>query len=262
MTAQIVAIAHHAGGTGKTTTALNLAYALSGPTGGPVLVVDLDPQADLSLRLGVTPRGPTLAQVLLANRGAPAVQRCTWPGTPRTFDVVAGDLEEMADLDQQLAPARERERRLRQALTHYRREYDYILLDCPPALSLLTTNALYAADSVLIPVQAQDKAVRQLRPLLRTIADIRGYRIDGPTILGLLLTMTDATRQSHEAEARLREKHGTLVFRTTIPRRTSLADDGRYHAPIGVYALQNEATTAYTALAEEVLTHAAAPATC
>jgi chromosome partitioning protein len=116
----------------------------------------------------------------------------------------------------------------------------------------MTTNALYAAHTVLIPVQAQDKAVRQLVPLLQSIEEVQGYRRGAPRILGMLLTMTDRTNQSTQAERDLREAYSTWVFDTTIPRRTALADDSRYEAPTAVYAPDNPAVQAYHALAQEV----------
>ncbi len=250
----IVAIAHHAGGVGKTTTALNLAHALA-VRDRRVLVVDLDPQADLTGRLQIDPALSTLARVLTEGEGTPAVV------PTGTFALIPSNLETMAGLEMALTAIQQREQRLRWSLADLRSHYDYILLDCPPNLSLLATNALYAADAVLIPVQAQDKAVRLLNALHDTIALVRRYRqresgAAVPVILGYLLTMVARTTQSREAEADLRTTYGAQVFTATIPQRTELQADSRWGTAIGVYAPQSAAALAYPELAQEIATHA------
>jgi chromosome partitioning protein len=255
---RVLAIAHHAGGVGKTTTTSNLAYALAG-LGQRICVVDLDPQGDLSERLGVAPLPPTLAQALTGpNPRPPATQACVWPGGG--FDLVASSLEAMAGVELGLVSMiNGREQRLRRCLAPLRSQYDYLLLDCPPNLSLLMVNALYAADGVIIPVQAQDKAYQQVGALLATIDEVNQYRdSDSPlAVFGLLLTMVDRrAAMAGEVEAALRASYGDLVFTATIPLRTDAAADRRYHAPLGVYAPNNAATTAHVALAQEVIARA------
>lgn len=249
----IIAIAHHAGGVGKTTTALNLGYALASSE-QRVLLVDLDPQADLTLRLNDSERSGQLAAAL-TRRLTLDPDIYTWEGT--RLDLIPSDLESMAGIELALSNVQRREDRLIRALTPLLPRYEWIILDCPPALNVLTLNALYTADSVLIPIQAQDKAVRQLKPLLDTLYEIDR---DGlPFVLGELVTMTDNTRQSREAEAVVRRRYGGEVFTTTIPRRTIAADDSRYQAPVAVYAPDSPVAAAYTLLAQEVVTRAQTP---
>jgi len=242
-----IAIAHHAGGVGKTTTTLNLGYSLA-REGRRVLLVDLDPQGDLSERLGIEPvLMNTLADALLtgnAVHGAP---------TDHGFALVASDLESMAGIELRLSPEMERERRLARVLAPLVGRYDYILLDCPPNLTLLTANAFYAADAVLVPVEAQPKAYRQLGNLLGMIRTVQGYRRGPPVILGLLLTKTDATNATREVEDTLRADFPDALLPVSIPRRTRLTEDSAYQGPVGWYAPTNGAALAYAQLAQEVI---------
>ncbi len=253
-----IAIAHHAGGVGKTTLTLNLGYALAA-AGRRTLIVDLDPQADLSERLGLTPAAPTLAGVLVGRvQGPPARRTCLWEGVEAHFDLVPGELSEMADVEVQLMALQMREQRLSRALAPLRRHYDILLLDCPPNLSLLTTNALWAADGVIIPVQSQDKALRQLPKIVGSITAVQEFRDGPPGVLGFVLTMADKREaMSAEVEQELRAGYGGDVFTTVIPRRTRQAEDARWHAPVALYAPRDGAT-AYAALAQEVIARARA----
>jgi chromosome partitioning protein len=253
-----LAIAHHAGGVGKTTTTSNLAYALA-QAGQRVCVVDLDPQGDFSVRLGIVPVAPTLAEALLVPHGVPPLaQRCEWNGVG--FDVIASDLATMAGTELALMTLLSgREQRLRRVLAPLRPSYDYLLLDCPPSLSLLMVNALHAADGVIIPVQAEDKAVRQIEQVFKTLDDVNDYRdLENPVrVFGLLLTMVDRRAgMAGEVESALRAAYGDLVFGTTIPRRVDASADSRYQAPLGVYAPNNAAARAHAALAQEVISRA------
>jgi len=247
--AQVVAVTHHAGGVGKTTTTLNLGYALAA-AGQRTLLVDLDPQADLSERLGLGPVAPTLGQVLTSGRGTPQVQRCTWAEV--AVDLIASNLDDMLEVEMLLTAAQERERRLRRALAALRRDYDFILLDCPPNLTLLTTNALYAADSVLIPVQAHDKAVRQLSKVWGTLDMVREYHPD-LGVLGLIVTMADNSTMARQVVAGLRDAYPDQVFSSVIPQRVALRADSRHAAPVALYAADDDSVQAYGALAQEVL---------
>jgi chromosome partitioning protein len=181
---------------------------------------------------------------------------CAWEGVPASFDLIPGSLDEMADVEVQLMALQMREQRLARALAPLRRQYDVLLLDCPPNLSLLTTNALWAADKVLVPVQAQDKAVRQLPKILGSITDVQGFRDGPPGVLGFVLTMADRrATMSGDVDRALREAYGEEVFATVIPFRTRQAEDARWNAPVALYAPKDGAA-AYSTLAQEVLARA------
>jgi chromosome partitioning protein len=247
----IIAVDHLAGGVGKTTVTLNLAYALA-CLGLEVCGLDLDPQADLSRRINVS--DSTLGAVLVNDSGKLTTVRRTWDDTG--FDLVASSLESMATVDLQLVGQDMRELRLQRALAALRPLYDFILLDCPPNLSLLNVNALYAADGVIIPCQAQDKAVNQIPLFLSKLQRVQQYRQGQPAVLGIVLTMNDGTQQARAALKDLTAAYGATVFESMIPRRTALAADNRYQAPLAVYDPMNDAASAFTTLAQEVLTRA------
>jgi chromosome partitioning protein len=257
-----LAVVHHAGGVGKTTTTLNLGYGIA-TRGYRVLLVDLDPQADLSDRLGLEPLEPQLVEVLINGEGTPAPVHCSWNNGVQ-LDVVPTTLDQAA-FDLRLAGVQMgRERRLSEALTGLQEAYDFILIDCPPSLSLVTTNALYAADGAIIPIQSQDKAYRHFPLVLDSLREVQKYRRresqdpnnPPPTLLGILLTMVERTTMAREVEDALRTTYGDRVFQTTIPRRNELAIDERYKAPVGVYAPDGPGDRAYRALAEEVIARA------
>jgi chromosome partitioning protein len=246
----IISIAHHAGGVGKTTTTLNLGYALA-EQGQRVLLVDLDPQADLSERLHLAPEEPSLAQVLGSGHGEVKPVSCIWNGVrvdviPSTLDMAGAELALAAVLNG-------RERRLSRALKPLEARYDVILIDCPPSLSLLTSNAFYAAQGVVVPVQAQDKAYRAIPLVLATIKDVAEYNNDLPRVLGFVVTLTGHTRIEDEVGQAVAEDYPGEVFTTTIPRLIEYAEDSRWGKPIGAYRPGGKGAAAYRQLATELL---------
>lgn len=246
----IISIAHHAGGVGKTTTTLNLGYALA-EKGQRVLLVDLDPQADLSERLHLAAEEPTLATVLGTGRGDVRPVSCIWNGV--RIDVIPSTLD-MAGTELALAAVLNgRERRLSRVLKPLEDRYDIILIDCPPSLSLLTSNALYAGQWVIVPVQAQDKAYRAIPLVLATINDVGEYNNELPRILGFLLTLTGHTRIEDEVAQAVAQDYPDLVFQTSIPRLIEYVEDGRWGKPIGAYRPNGKGAAAYRQLAEELL---------
>jgi chromosome partitioning protein len=245
-----ISIAHHAGGVGKTTTTLNLGYALA-QQGQRVLLVDLDPQADLSERLHLAPEEPSLAQVLGSGRGEVKPVSCIWNGV--RVDVIPSTLD-MAGAELALAGVLNgRERRLSRVLKALEARYDIILIDCPPSLSLLTSNAFYAAQGVIVPVQAQDKAYRAIPLVLATIKDVAEYNNDLPEVLGFLVTLTGHTRIEDEVAQAVAEDYPGQVFKTTIPRLIEYAEDSRWGKPIGAYRPVGKGATAYRELSTELL---------
>ena len=248
----IISIAHHAGGVGKTTTTLNLGFALA-ERGRRVLLVDLDPQADLSERLRLTPdpNRPSLAMVLGNGKGDLQPVRCEWNGV--RVDVIPSTLD-MAGTELALAGVvNGREKRLGRALKTLESVYDLILIDCPPSLSLLTSNALYASGGVIIPVQAQDKAYRAIPLVLETIDDVAEYNNDLPKVVGLVVTLTGHTHIEKEVAGAVREDYPRWAFNTSIPRLIEYAEDSRWGMPIGAYRSSGKGAAAYRELAAEVI---------
>jgi chromosome partitioning protein len=246
----IISIAHHAGGVGKTTTTLNLGYALA-QQGQRVLLVDLDPQADLSERLHLAPEEPSLAQVLGSGKGEVKPVSCIWNGVrvdviPSTLDIAGAELALAGVLNG-------RERRLSRVLKPLEARYDLIMVDCPPSLSLLTSNAFYAAQGVVVPVQAQDKAYRANPLVLATIRDVAEYNNDLPRVLGFVVTLTGHTRIEDEVAQAVAEDYPGQVFHTTIPRLIEYAEDSRWGKPIGAYRPGGKGAAAYRDLAAELL---------
>lgn len=257
----IIAIAHHAGGVGKTTTALNLGFALA-QQGQRVLLVDMDPQGDLSARLGVTNPAPVLSAALL-DPVVPLAQLCTAVTWGDVQLWVAASDRRMAPTETALVTEQMREQRLRQLLGRGE-GWDFVLIDCPPNLGILTVNAFYAADAVLVPVQAQDKAYTALPLVVDSLAAVNRYRpqlgLAPLALAGVLLTMAERNRMTGEVRDRLAADYPDQLYTTVIPDRVTARYDGRYQAPIATYAPTNEVARAYAALAQEVLFRAQAPA--
>ncbi len=256
----ILACAHHAGGVGKTTTTLNLGYSLA-QAGQRVLLVDMDPQGDLSARLGLTNEQPVLSAALL-DPVVPMADLCTtveWGGV--TLWVAASD-RRMALVETALVTEQMREQRLRQLLGRGE-AWDFVLIDCPPNLGLFTVNAFYAADGVLVPVQAQDKAYTALPLVLDSLTSVNRYRpqlgLAPLPIAGVLLTMAERNRMTGEVRGRLRTDYPDLMYDTIIRDRVQARYDGRYQAPIATYAPDSDVAHDYAALAQEVLHRAQVP---
>jgi chromosome partitioning protein len=250
---RVFAIANQKGGVGKTTTAINLAASLAA-NDIRVLVVDSDPQGNATSGLGVSkdPDKPSLYQVLLGDtRATDAIRPTGFEG----LDIITAD-KNLIGSNLELIDIPNREYRLRDRLAEIRGAYPFILIDCPPALDLLTLNALIAADSVLVPIQCEFFALEGVSELMDTIDRIREAFQHPLAIEGILLTMyDDRTNLTRQVAADLRDFFGDEVFRTVIPRSIRLAEAPSFGKPILTYDPRSKGAESYIKLAKEILDH-------
>lgn len=250
---KLLAIANQKGGVGKTTTAIDLGASLAANE-VRVLVVDSDPQGNATTGLGVTkdPSRPSLYHVLLGGvSAADAVVKTEFEG----LEIIPAD-KNLVGANLELVDQNDRELRLRQRLAPLRQQYRYILIDCPPALDLLTLNALLAADSVLVPIQCEFFALEGISELMDTIERIRQAFHHPLQVEGILLTMfDDRTNLMKQVAADLKGFFKNQVFETVIPRSIRLAEAPSFGKSILSYDIRSRGAESYIKLAKELLGH-------
>jgi chromosome partitioning protein len=249
-TARVFAVVNQKGGVGKTTTAVNLAASLAASERA-TLLIDLDPQANASSAFGIS--APPLQVYDVLSGDCTALEAAQ--STPLSHLHIIPSGEDLSGAEIELVTAEERQSRLRAGLEPVLGLYDYILIDCPPSLGLLTLNALVAATTVLIPLQGEYYALEGLARLQRTIERVRGAFHPTLEIEGIVLTMFDRRANlSRQVEEEVRSHFGDRVFRSTIPRNVRLSEAPSHGKPILLYDIQSRGAIAYLALAEELLT--------
>jgi chromosome partitioning protein len=253
--AKVLAVVNQKGGVGKTTTAINLAASLA-LLGHSILLIDCDPQANTTGGLGFRRQKPdepqrlSIYDILL---GPTTVTEATLSTPVEKLAIVPGS-KNLIGANIELVSAERREFRLRDALDSVRSSYTFIILDCPPALDLLTLNALVAADGLLVPIQAEYFALEGISELIGTLDRVAQAFNPGLGLEGVLLTMyDDRTNLAQQVTQNLREFFGDKLLRTTIPRNIRLAEAPSHGLPVALYDPRSRGAEAYAELARELL---------
>lgn len=257
--AEVIAICNQKGGVGKTTTAINLSAALAAAE-KRTLLIDLDAQGNATTGLGIDKHAvpQNIYHVLIQEADLASIHRETdlphLRMIPSNPSLVGAEVE--------LVGVVSRETRLKEYLDSIRNDFDYIIIDCPPSLGLLTLNALVAADSVLIPVQCEYFAMEGIADLQRTISLVKGRLNPNLQVRGIVLTMFDARNNlSHQVQNEVRNHFKTAVFHVVIPRNVRLSEAPSHGKPILLYDIESKGAVSYFELAKEVLAAAPAAAT-
>lgn len=249
---KIIAVANQKGGVGKTTTAVNLSASVAAQ-GKRVLIVDLDPQGNTTSGYGISKREVEAGtyQLLLGEVEARGAVR----HTDFQVDVIPSNIQ-LSGAAIELIALEKRESRLRQALAGISEQYDFIFIDCPPALDLLTLNGLCAADSVLVPIQCEFFALEGLSELMSTIRTVKKMYNPYIELEGVLLTMYDGRLNlTLQVVSEVKKFFGDKLYATTIPRNVRLAEAPSYGMPVNHYDPSSKGTAAYAELARELLKH-------
>ena len=251
MMGKTIAIANQKGGVGKTTTTVNLAACVAA-RGKRVLCVDIDPQGNCTSGLGVDKDAPELSVYDVLINGATAAEAVTKTAAPGV-DIICAR-KELSGAEVELVGALARETVLKRALAEIKGEYDYIFIDCPPSLGLLTINALTAADTLLAPIQCEYYALEGLSDLMNTVKLVRTHLNTGLDVEGVVLTMFDArTNLSSQVVVEVKKFFKNKVYKTIIPRSVRLGEAPSFGLPINQYDPRSIGAKAYDALAAELI---------
>ena len=251
--AKIIAVANQKGGVGKTTTSVNLSAALT-IADNKVLLIDADPQANATSGVGIQRGGlrRSLYHILVLGE----IPQNTIQNTELSLLKVLPSDRNLIGAEVELVEVDNREYKLKEAICNIEDQYDFIIIDCPPSLGILTLNALTAANSLLVPIQCEYYALEGVTELFDTLARIRRSLNPSLTIEGLLLTMYDErTNLSAAVAADLRDFYGNQVFETVIPRNVRLAEAPSYGKPIFLYDAKSRGAESYLQLAKEIMVH-------
>jgi chromosome partitioning protein len=250
--AKIIALMNQKGGVGKTTTAINLAACLS-VAEKKVLLLDLDPQGNASVSLGLRKENYMSGNIYHVLIGQRDIQSCTYQTELPSLDVCPAETN-LSGAEVELVSAIAREQKLKMALEQVKHKYDYILIDCPPSLGLLTINALNAANSYIVPMQTEYLSMEGLAQLMNTVQLIKSSLNPGLEMEGIVLTMFDARVSLHkQVSYEVREHFGDMVFKSTIPKNVKLAESPSFGKPVILYDIESKGSDAYLALAKELL---------
>lgn len=248
---RIIAIANQKGGVGKTTTAINLSASLAS-LGKKVLSIDMDPQGNMSSGLGVDKNEveKTVYDLIIGNIG---IEECIYEEVIENLDVLPSNID-LSAAEIELIGVDNKEYILRDEVNKVKEKYDFIIIDCPPALSMLTINAMTTSDSVLVPIQCEYYALEGLSQLIHTIELVQERLNPELEIEGVVFTMYDArTNLSLQVVENVKDNLNQNIYKTIIPRNVRLAEAPSYGMPINLYDPKSKGTESYLLLAEEVI---------
>ena len=248
---RIIAIANQKGGVGKTTTAINLSASLAS-LGKKVLAIDMDPQGNMSSGLGVDKNEveKTVYDLIIGNIG---IEECIYEEVIENLDVLPSNID-LSAAEIELIGVDNKEYILRDEVNKVKEKYDFIIIDCPPALSMLTINAMTTSDSVLVPIQCEYYALEGLSKLIHTIELVQERLNPELEIEGVVFTMYDArTNLSLQVVENVKDNLNQNIYKTIIPRNVRLAEAPSYGMPINLYDPKSKGTESYLLLAEEVI---------
>ena len=248
---RIIVVANQKGGVGKTTTAINLSACLA-EAGKKVLAIDMDPQGNMTSGLGVDKEAieNTVYELLL---GEVKVKDCLQKSVAENLEIIASNIN-LAAVEIELIGEQEKEFILQKALEKIRSEYDFIIIDCPPSLNILTINSMCAADTVIVPIQCEYYALEGLSQLIHTINLVKDRLNPNLEIEGIVFTMYDArTNLSLQVVENVKNNLEQTIYKTIIPRNVRLAEAPSYGMPINLYDAKSAGAESYRLLAEEVI---------